>query len=292
MPNSRIIIPFLNHEVEVFDEPTFYFDDNTFIEKIYVEDFGAFFSGVSNEYKDSINTNTKCIYIDNPVYDDFRDFVQTIAIKIRYALNCFAIDHPPIFPYAYLLNKGDNKQSSEILELADIEAVANAHKFKNQRFKVKEERENLSNFFKLIDSVCKNKQVALFTIDRFNSCLTRAKELDQIVDACISLESLINGNSELVFRFSLYHSLIAESDISKRIDTFNLFKSFYSARSTIVHGGIEDKSVIKVKENWETIKDLAKRSINYYLAYLYEKPDGNWDEHLKNLALGVEDRVL
>lgn len=293
MPDYRVIIPFVNESVELYEEPTFYFGDNIFIESIYVEDFGAFFSEeVGKDYKDGIKKTTKCIYIEDFERRNFSDFVQSLAIKIRYSLNCFSDGFPPIFPYAYLLEKGDHKQSSSIIEVADIEPISNIHKLKINPYKIVIERERLSDFYKLVNESCNKKPTAIFTLDRFNSCLTRINNFDKIVDLCISLESLIDGNTELVFRFCLYHSLVSEPDPSRRIEVFDLLKSLYNARSKIVHGGQEDKAVKKVISHWLEIKDLATRSINYYLAYLYEKPEGDWNEHLKKLALGTESRIF
>ena len=292
MSDKRLLMPLLNESVTGFEDPACYLRDRMYVDTIYIEDFGAFFSDVNDEYKDGLTRDTKCIYVENPVFDSFLEYAKNTAIKVKYALNFFAGGYPIILPYAYLLSPGDNKRSSSILEIADIEAVANLHKFKTQEYVVNTDREKLSNFYKVIDQACENHPAALFTLDRFNSCLMRAEEIDRIVDACISLESLINGNQELTFRFSLYHSLIAEPVTEKRANAFDSFKNLYSARSSIVHGDIRKKDLDKVRSNWKSTMHLAMASLNYYLAYLFDKPVKEWDIHLRNLALGIEQRII
>lgn len=165
------------------------------------------------------------------------------------------------------------------------------HKFKTRRYEINTDREKLSDFYKIVDRACENHSAALFTLDRFNSCLIRVEELDQIVDACISLESLISGNQELSFRFSLYHSLVAEPAAIKRAEAFETFKNLYNARSGIVHGDLKEKDLTKVRSGWKSTKQLAMASINYYLAFLYDNSADKWDGHLRNLALGIDKRV-
>ncbi|HST50607.1 MAG TPA: hypothetical protein VLJ61_01250 [Pyrinomonadaceae bacterium] len=292
MPSNRLVMPLLNKTVIGFEDPAFYLRDQMFIETIYIEDLGAFFSGVNDEYKDGLGRETKCVYIEEPSFDSFLEYAKKTAIKVKYALNFFATEHPVILPYAYLLSAGDNRRSSSIVEIADIEAVANLHKLKTQEYAVNADREKLSDFYKIIDQACENHQPALFTLDRFNSCLIRAEEIDRMVDACVSLESLISGNQELSFRFSLYHSLISEADPEKRAAAFDSFKNLYSARSGIVHGDIKERDLTKVRSNWKSTMSLAMASLNYFLAYLFEKPAIDWDKHLRNLALGIERRII
>lgn len=291
MSGTRLIMPLLNESVKVFEDPTFYFGDTMFIETIYIEDLGAFFSGVEAEYKDGLTPETKCIYVEEPSFGSFFEYAKNTAIKIKYVLNFFALDHPILLPYAYLLSTGDNRRSSKIIDIADIEAVANLHKFRTRRYSISADREKLSDFYKVVNRACENHAAALFTLDRFNSCLIRVEELDQIVDACIGLESLISGNQELSFRFSLYHSLVAEPIVEKRAKAFETFKNLYNARSSIVHGSLREKDLTKVRSEWKSTKQLAMASINYYLAFLYDNLADNWDVHLRNLALGIDKRI-
>lgn len=285
-------MPLLNESVKVFEDPTFYFSDSMFIETIYIEDLGAFFSSIEAEYKDGLSPETRCIYVEEPTFGSFFEYAKSIAIKIKYVLNFFALDNPILIPYAYLLSKGDYKRSSKIMDIADVEAVANLHKFKAQCYEITSNREKLSDFFKIVDKACETHPAALFTLDRFNSCLTRVNELDRIVDACVSLESLISGNQELSFRFSLYHSLIAEPSIGNRAEAFEAFRNLYNARSSIVHGDLREKDLTKVKDKWLSTKQLAIAAINYYLAFLYENPANKWDVHLRNLALNIDKRII
>lgn len=292
MPKHRIILPILNNVVEIFGEPAFYFDDEAFIDTIYVEDFGAFFSGIDSAYKDGVTPTTPCIYIDDVEEKDFLVRAKEIGIKVRFALNFFAKDAPVLLPYACLLSKGDSRKSSTIQDVADVEAIAGIHKLRQSNYAVSTDRERFADFMKIVNAACLRHPPALFTIGRFSSCFTRFDEVDRIVDACVSLESLIQGQQELSFRFGLYLALICESDPTKRGDAFARFRNLYSARSSIVHGDLREKDIEKVRKDWKITQQQAFAAINYYLAFLFENDAAGWDEHLRGLALGSDIRIL
>jgi hypothetical protein len=293
MPNQRIVMPLLNKKVTTFKGPPWYFDNRTFLATIYVEDHGAFFSKADERYIGDIKIDTKCIYVDDPEFDNFRDFAKTISAKLKFALNNFSSDAPVLLPYAALLNVNDRTRKSRVIEVVDLEAVANLRELRKQAYKVRvgSTSEGVSGLYKVLDEACRNNSAAIFTLERFNTCLTRANILDQIVDASISLESLISGNAELSFRFALYHSFISEVEPDKRSTAFEHFKNLYSARSGVVHGDVKEKVMNKVINNWQEVMRLTRASINYYLLFLFLKDPKDWDEHLRRLVLGLDKPI-
>lgn len=293
MVGQRIVMPLLNKKVTTFKGHPWYFDDKTFLGSIYVEDHGAFFSKADDRYTGDIKIDTKCIYVDDPNFTDFNAFARITSAKVKFALNNFSSDAPVLLPYAALLSVNDKTRKSRVTEVVDLEAVANLHDLRKQPYKVRSgsTSESISGLYKVIDNACDKNSAAIFTLERFNSCLTRADILDQIVDASICLESLISGNAELSFRFALYHSFIAEEEPTKRAAAFDHFKNLYAARSGVVHGDIKKKVMEKVTDNWPELLRLTRASINYYLLFLFVKDFKEWDEHLRRLVLGLDKSI-
>jgi hypothetical protein len=275
--------------------PAWYFDEGVYLETIYDEDYGAIQRDGPEEYKSNITINTKCIYISDPSFDNLDSFSKRIAIKLKFVLNNFSTGTPVVLPYAALLGTSGK---ARILQTADIEAVANLHTLKKQsyRIKPKADRETISTYYKVVSKTCDNNPTLFFTLERFNSCLTRSEIFDRIVDVTISLESLISGTQELRHRFALYNSFIAESEVQPRLDAFDLFVALYDARSGIVHGDVsskdKEKLLTRVRNNWDEILRLATASINYHLLFLYERNKAEWDRHLKHLVFGRDSRIV
>jgi hypothetical protein len=293
MASQRIVMPLLNKKVTTFKGPPWYFDDKTFLGTIYVEDHGAFFIRGDDRYSGDIKIDTKCIYVDDPHFDDFNVFAKTTSAKLKFALNNFSSNGPVLLPFAALMNVNAKTRKSRVTDVVDLEAVANLHELRKRTYKVRagSTSEGVSQLYKVLDKACANKPAAVFTIERFNTCLTRANMLDQIVDASISLESLIIGNAELNFRFALYHSFISEVESNKRAEAFEHFKNLYAARSGVVHGDVKDKVMKKVTDNWSEVMRLTRASINYYLLFLFLKDPKDWDEHLRRLVLGIDKLI-
>lgn len=151
-------------------------------------------------------------------------------------------------------------------------------------------KEVLAETYRIIDLVCARPQVFV-TFDKFNSSLTRASWEDKIIDTTISLESLIQGTTELRFRFSLYLSYIVANTPEMRQKAFNLFQDLYDTRSKLVHGGASSSIVQKLTQNWEDISCMARAAINYYAFFLCFK-QLDWEEHLKRLVFGIDQRII
>src|ERR1043166_3711613 len=103
MPSQRIVMPLLNRRVTTFKGAPWYFDANTFLGTIYVEDHGAFFTKNIERYSGDIRIDTKCVYVDTPEFKDLHDFARTTSAKVKFALNNFSANAPVLLPYAALL---------------------------------------------------------------------------------------------------------------------------------------------------------------------------------------------
>ena len=54
----------------------------------------------------------------------------------------------------------------------------------------------------------------------------------------------------------------------------------------------KEKAFAKITDNWDDVVRLARGSLNYHLMFLYERGRAEWDQHLKNLILGLETRIV
>lgn len=290
-------MPLLQKKVVTFRGPTWYFDEGVFLETIYDEDYGAFQRDDLHEsYTTWIDIRTTCLYVNDPTFTNLRTFSKRVATQIKFVLNNYASQAPVVLPYAALIQVGSKKSS--VKEIVDIEAISNPHAVRSQIYRIRpgSDRTSISAHYKVVNKCCHDHSPIVFTIDRFNSALTRNDIHDRIVDITISLESLIPGIQELTFKFALFNSIIAQSEPEARSNAFDLLKDLYIARSGIVHGDVasrdKDRSIRVVTDNWEKIIRIAKACLNYYLIFLHDKGRDNWDLHLRNLLFGLEKRFV
>ncbi len=296
--NSRhIIIPLLYQTVSTFQDPVWFLDDSIFITVMRDEDYGAFVRDLEDEfYKSSIGPATRCIYVEPPKHKDLPTYVRTLAIALKFVLNHFSVSTPVVLPFAVLFSVSTTEHKVE--ELFDIEAVANLHYFKKQTYHTKPdlESESVTKFFGVVKGCCETHPEIAFTVDRFNSCLTRHNLFDRIVDITICLEALIGANQELSYKFALYHSFLVCSKPTERAQAFELFSKLYSARSAIVHGSVNSnsskKSLAYIEKNWDKILRLARTSLVYYLLFKVYPQEESWEEHLKELVFGTGKRIV
>jgi hypothetical protein len=176
-----------------------------------------------------------------------------------------------------------------------VEAVPDLqewHRRRTFRFASRYSRTEISDWFSLVHQTCHGKQNLLFTLERYNLSRVRREFQDIIVDLCISLESMLNGTSELKNRLSLSMAFVTETDPSHRLAAFQRISDLYDARSSIVHGEVNQKYVDKVQSNWELTQKVATAAISYYLAYMQNHSRQEWEIHLKHLVLGVDKRIV
>lgn len=134
-------------------------------------------------------------------------------------------------------------------------------------------------------ALAKHKPLAL-TLSRFNSSLGRVSSQDRLIDLCIALESVFQSQTEITFQFSLFNSLLAETDPAKRHTIFKLLKKLYGQRSKLVHGSKElDQEWFD--EAWPSLVAIAKAAILRKVDFLAQHDHDAWKDHLEQLALGT-----
>ncbi|RWN48987.1 MAG: hypothetical protein EOS03_00565 [Mesorhizobium sp.] len=111
-----------------------------------------------------------------------------------------------------------------------------------------------------------------------------------IIDLAISLECLVNAQTEIKFQFALNHALTNSDDMASRFGAFELLQSLYDLRSTVVHGGVmgkaDKKKLAVITDKWPELMSISRNSITYYLHFCAKYDHASWAVHLRKLALG------
>jgi hypothetical protein len=82
---------------------------------------------------------------------------------------------------------------------------------------------------------------------------------DKLTDLCISLESLLDGKTEIAFRFGCCLAKVTGSKGKKAEDSAQLLSQLYDLRSKIVHGDPEAiKAMQKMEPNIALLHTLAR----------------------------------
>lgn len=127
-------------------------------------------------------------------------------------------------------------------------------------------------------------------IGRICRAFRQGSNPDGIIDLAIALECLVDAKLEIKFQFSLFNSLINESEPAARAGLFAKLQQLYDSRSLIVHGGKPGKSekrkLNEVRENWTMLLTVARANLTYYVEFCRTKGADAWADHLRELAFG------
>lgn len=290
MADYRLVIPVLNRKVTGLVGPSWQLSAEVAIETILDEDHAAILRDPPADESDAVSITARVVNAKVGSSKPTKEEVLRLAARAQFCLNYFAAEPGVSMAWAFLVSPGKRGQMSvaECTELA-MAPVAPVSRTRVFRFDRNTKRTSLVAIHTALDKALANYPGAIMAVDRFSRALSRSDQHDRLVDLCICLESLIAGSSELRYRFSQMHAMIAEPDASKRVAAFRLFSDFYDARSKVVHGdsGASAK-VATVEARWSELIEYAKASLAYYFAYLSENNRSAWDEHIKKLCLGVE----
>ena len=293
---TKLLLPLLNRKAIFFKGPTLYLSPKVSIETILPADFGIIFNSAPDEYKSIISPKSKCIVIEDVNPGDSLKIARIEGLKILFLLNYFKQLEPAVISFAVQITK---KQKARFDQVFDLPVIADAYLKRYQHYRVRTNinRDTFSDFYNVITEVYKKNPNILITLDRFNSALFRVQLFDKIIDITVSLESLINGETELKNRFSVFNAWVSESDPRKRNKCFTILASLYDARSAIVHdSGLSEKAyrnkIDPISANWDDIIRIAEKVLGYHLLYVYKNGITKWYKHQENLALGIEHRIV
>ncbi len=245
-------------------------------------------------YIEWLKARTICANIDDPPADNRETYARSVGVSLAFVFNTFANSSPLVLSKAAYIAKQPENHHTQTVDLQSspvLDALLNAP----FALRPLDNPEPLADFYKIVRAVVAKNEAILVTLDRFNTSLMRANIFDQIIDISISLESIVESSTEIKFRFSLYNSLIAETDPTKRRAVFTMFQTLYDARSAIVHGDVHSKlNKKKLEQTQADIRNIQKAAIaviSYFLVYRYKERKIQWKEHMDRLALGVEQLV-
>lgn len=293
MPKNRLIVPLLNFGTTLFEIPKWHLDDNVFIARIDDQDF-ATLHRESEDYRSWLAATAICIHLEDPPDENLDEHVRTKAIGATYVFNAFSASNPAIVSHAAYLSKTPECHFKRSFDLQNA-PIGNALACAPFTLRELDTAEPLVSLFKIVVAVTTARPTVLVTLDRYNTSLVRTNIYDQIIDITIALESIVESSTEIKFRFSLYGTLLAEADPTRRRKTFDLLQTLYDARSAIVHGDISSRAAKKkidaINREFKEVQRLALAVISYYLIFHYKEPKNSWKEHLDNLALASGVRV-
>jgi hypothetical protein len=121
------------------------------------------------------------------------------------------------------------------------------------------------------------------TADRFVRYSRMDDSRDAMVDLCICLESLIESQTEISFRFAM--CLAKVSGLKDLHGASELLSDLYDLRSKVVHGADFQREHKKVRQNAVELRLTARAILITYILYLTEHSKDEWKKHLKTSLL-------
>jgi hypothetical protein len=117
------------------------------------------------------------------------------------------------------------------------------------------------------------------TADRFVRYLRMNNTRDALVDLCICLESLIESQTEISFRFAVCLAKVTALDNTEAIS--DLLSDLYALRSKVVHGSDFTKEHKQVQPNVVNLRLAARAILTVYVLYLTDHTKEQWKKHLR-----------
>ena len=291
MENLRAISILNNYLKREKDDLLLYLDDNVYINKIRDDEYGALHR-VYEEFKDFISISATCLYIENPVIEDFTLFSKEFLAKSKFVLNNFAADNPVNSTHIFLVAPDNSLEVKDYRVLSHLEIA-----LEEKHFQIKDNinRDYLSNLYKIVDLCCKKSPGLSIALERFNSCLIRTDLREKIIDATIALEHIVPNYTEISFRLALYNSFLVAATKEERYEAFKLLKKLYDVRSKIIHGAMTKesyKNYAEVEDKWNEIIKYIQSILLYFMIFIAEKSYKEWDQHLQRLIFGLDGRIV
>lgn len=126
----------------------------------------------------------------------------------------------------------------------------------------------------------KTKDKLHITADRFVRYLRMNNSRDSLVDLCICLESLIESQTEISFRFATCLAKIAGLKDTEAAS--DLLSDLYDLRSKVVHGTDATKEHKKVEPSTDKLRLTARAILTAYILYMTEHTKDEWKRYLRS----------
>ena len=279
----HLVLPVNNLPCKIPSEVPISLSDKVALRQIRPEDLATI---TADEKFDAVQLkgSTFTITVDGYDVDENWNAALMKVLSAAFSLNVYSEQQAISVDSAYVIR---NLRKRSVYERKDL---PHHHHGKKGPFKIAKGTDFSSTetlFSSVQTALDKHKPLAL-TLSRFNSSLGRVSSQDRLIDLCIALESVFQSQTEITFQFSLFNSLLAETDPTKRHTIFKLLKKLYGQRSKLVHGAKElDQDWFE--EAWPSLVAIAKAAILRKVDFLARHDHDAWKEHLEQLALGILD---
>lgn len=237
-------------------------------ERVSIEDY--FFR---NGIKLSLRPETTAVIV--PQADANAATMEDLAVLVEFALGVLSLSgFEPITTVATLGASG----CSAGLQRPRVETV-NPPKFPKKV--VKSAASTWIRYF--FGARRKAKDRLHITADRFVRYLKTNDTRDALVNLCICLESLIESQTEISFRFSVCLAKVAGQKDAEAIS--DLLSDLYGLRSKVVHGTDATKEHNKVGPNTAKLRSVARSILTAYILYVTDHTKEEWKQHLRSSLL-------
>jgi hypothetical protein len=126
----------------------------------------------------------------------------------------------------------------------------------------------------------KSKDKLHITADRFVRYSRQSTSPDALVDLCICLESLIDSQTEISFRFATTLAKVTRNKKAEEIS--DLLSDLYDLRSKVVHGTDSSKAHKRIEPNVANLRLAARSILTIYVLFMTEHTKDEWKKHLSS----------
>jgi hypothetical protein len=117
---------------------------------------------------------------------------------------------------------------------------------------------------------------------RYLRFATSKNDADKLLDLCICLESLLDSQTEVSFRFGVSLAKVCIQSGAEAMEMANLLSELYDIRSKLAHGDpAAAKLIKKLEPKLPRLRHLANRILIIYVLYTSKHTRAEWKEHLR-----------
>lgn len=121
------------------------------------------------------------------------------------------------------------------------------------------------------------------TASRYVRYARASQVSDALLDLSISLESLLESQTEISFKFGACLAKVTGERGSAANDMARLLSELYDVRSKLAHGDPRATKLLKqIEPKLPDIRKVARRILITYVLFLSENTQKEWSDHLRN----------
>jgi hypothetical protein len=107
---------------------------------------------------------------------------------------------------------------------------------------------------------------------------------DALMDLCICLESLLDSQTEVSFRYGVCLTKVTESKGREAEDTAKTLSGLYELRSKLAHGDPSSSKLFNnIQPSLSELRKTARTILTNYVLFLSEHSRSEWKRHLHTL---------